>query len=130
MLGEEGYEPVAGQIRQLTGGAGSDQFFELVGTEASMKAGIRGLARRGRFVSIGYTGDEIRIHPVELILSETSIVSSVAASLSDLEIAVELAADRRLRTVIDTRYSLDDVALGLDRLRARQVKGRNVLVWR
>jgi propanol-preferring alcohol dehydrogenase len=129
VLGDDGYGSVAARVRELTGGAGSSHFFELVGTEASMQAGLRGLARHGTFVSIGYTGDELRIHPVELILSETKIVSSVAASLRDLEIAVALAADGRLRTVIDTRYELDDVAVGLDRLRARQVNGRNVLVW-
>jgi len=94
-----------------------------------MLAGLRGLARRGTFVSIGYTSDELQIHPVELILSETRVVSSVAASLLDLEIAVGLAAEGRVRAMIDTRYALDDVGTGLDRLRARQVKGRNVLVW-
>ena len=116
-------------MRELTDGAGSDHFFELVGTGASMLAGIRGLARRGTFVSIGYTSDELTIHPVELILSEARIVSSVAASKRDLEAAVQLAADGRIQMVIDTRYPLDEVAVGLDRLRSRQVKGRNVLVW-
>jgi len=129
VLGEDAYESVADSVREMTSGAGSDHFFELVGTTASMLAGLRGLARRGTFVSIGYTSDELQIHPVELILSETRVVSSVAASLLDLEIAVGLAAEGRVRTMIDTRYSLDDVGTGLDRLRARQVKGRNVLVW-
>ena len=129
VLSSEGYEPVATQVRELTDGAGSDHFFELVGTSASMVAGLRALARRGTFVSIGYTSDELKIHPVELILSETRIVSSVAASKRDLEAAVQLAADGRIQTVIDTRYPLEDVQVALDRLRSRQVKGRNVLKW-
>jgi len=129
VLDEEGYESVAARVREMTGGAGSDYFFELVGTQASMLAGMRGLARRGTFVSIGYTSEELQIHPVELILSETRVVSSVAASLLDLEIAVGLAAEGRVRALIDTRYALDDVGTGLDRLRAREVNGRNVLVW-
>ncbi len=129
VLASDGYDAVADQVRALTGGAGSDHFFELVGTSASMLAGIRALARRGTFVSIGYTSDELKIHPVELILSETRIVSSVAASKRDLEAAVQLAADELIRTVIDTRYPLEEVPVALDRLRSRQVKGRNVLVW-
>ncbi|HUZ19879.1 MAG TPA: zinc-binding dehydrogenase [Acidimicrobiales bacterium] len=129
VLDEAGYDAVADRVRELTDGAGSDHFFELVGTGASMLAGIRALARRGTFVSIGYTPDELKIHPVELILSEARIVSSVAASQRDLEAAVQLAADGRITTVIDTRYLLADVAVGLERLRARQVMGRNVLVW-
>ena len=129
VLGDEGYEAVAPRVRELTGGAGADHFFELVGTSASMLAGIRCLARRGTFVSIGYTPDELKVHPVELILSETRIISSVAASKRDLEAAVQLLADGRIRVVIDTRYPLDEVSVALDRLRARNVKGRNVLVW-
>ena len=66
---------------------------------------------------------------MELILSESRIVSSVAASKSDLESAVQLLADGRIRVLIDTRYPLEEVQQGLDRLRSRQVKGRNVLVW-
>jgi D-arabinose 1-dehydrogenase-like Zn-dependent alcohol dehydrogenase len=129
VVGEGGYDVVAEHLLELTGGAGADHFFELVGTGASMIAGIRSLGRRGTFVSIGYTGDEIKIHPVELILSEARIVSSVAASKRDLEAAVQLLTDGRIEVVIDTRYPLDDVSVGLDRLRSRQVKGRNVVVW-
>lgn len=129
LLDEEGYEPIAARLRERTGGRGADAFFELVGTGASMLAGIRSLARRGTFVSIGYTSDEIALHPIELILSEARIISSVAAARSDLELAVALAARGQLKATIDTRYPLAEVAAGLDRLRARQVKGRNVLVW-
>jgi D-arabinose 1-dehydrogenase-like Zn-dependent alcohol dehydrogenase len=100
-----------------------------VGTSASMLAGIRCLGRHGAFVSIGYTKEEIAVHPIELILSEIRFLSSVAASRRDLEAAIRLSADGRLSTVIDTQYPLKDVEVALDRLRARQVSGRNVLVW-
>lgn len=129
LLDEEGYDAVAARLRERTGGRGADAFFELVGTGASMRAGIRALARRGSFVSIGYTSEEIAIHPIELILSEARIVSSVAAARSDLELAVAMAARGQLKATIDTRYPLAEVALGLDRLRSRQVNGRNVVVW-
>jgi D-arabinose 1-dehydrogenase-like Zn-dependent alcohol dehydrogenase len=56
-------------------------------------------------------------------------VSSVTASKQDLETTVQLAADGRVEMVIDTRYRLEDVSVGLDRLRSRQVSGRNVRVW-
>ena len=129
VLGDGGFDAVPDHIRELTGGRGTDHFFELVGTSASMTAGIRGLGRRGTFVSIGYTPEQLSIHPIELILSEARIVSSVAASLVDLEMAVQFAADGRIKTVIDERYPIAEVAEGLDRLRSRTVKGRNVLVW-
>lgn len=129
VLDSAGYQPVADRIRALTGGLGADHFFELVGTTASMLAGIRGLARHGAAVIIGYTGDDLVINPVELILSETRVIGSVAAAKQDLETAVELAARGVLSAQIDTRYPIDEVGAGLDRLRQRQVNGRNVLVW-
>ena len=94
-----------------------------------MLAGIRSLGRGGKLVIIGYTDEHLDLHPIELILSEIQIVSSVAASRRDLVTAVQLAAAGRLSATIDTRYPLDEIGTALERLRARQVRGRNVIVW-
>lgn len=129
ILGDAGYDDVADQIRERTSGLGADHFVELVGTTASMLAGIRGLARHGTAVMIGYTGQDLVINPVELILSETRVMGSVAAAKQDLETAIDLAARGLLTSQIDTRYGIEDIEVGLDRLRKRKVNGRNVLVW-
>lgn len=125
----EGYDELPERVRALTDGAGADFFFELVGSGATMQAGLRALGRAGCFVVIGYTGDDLVVNPVELLLSEIRVVTSVAAARQDLETAIRLAADGRLRVHIDTRYPLDEVGVALERLRARQVRGRNVVVW-
>jgi propanol-preferring alcohol dehydrogenase len=126
--GGAGYDQLPDRVRDLTGG-GADYFFELVGTEETMRAGIRSLGRRGTAVLIGYTSEELRIHPIDLILSEIRIVSSVAAARHDLETALRLAADGLLSATIDTRYPLEEVGTALARLRARDVRGRNVVVF-
>lgn len=127
--GGQGYDRLPDLVRGLTGGAGADHVVELVGTGDTIRAGIRSLGRGGKFVIIGYTGDHIDIHPIELILSELQIVTSVAASKADLETAIGLAAAGRLEVTVDTRYPLAEIGTALDRLRARQVRGRNVVVW-
>ncbi len=129
ILDDAGYEAVPNAIKDFTGGEGVQHFFELVGTTASMTAGVRGLARHGAAVLIGYTSENINLHPIELILSETRILSSVAASRRDLTTAIDLASRGKMTSVIDTRYPLEDVGVALDRLRARSVMGRNLLVW-
>ena len=129
ILDDKGDDVVADKIRDHTGGAGSDHFFELVGTTASMLAGIHGLDRHGSAVIIGYTGQELHINPIELVLSEVSVRGSVAAAKQDLETAIALAGQGQLSAQIDTRYPMDDVNVALDRLRRREVNGRNVLVW-
>ncbi len=127
--GGAGYDRLPERIRELTGGAGADHFVELVGTSETMVAGIRSLGRGGKLVIIGYTGDHLDVHPIELILSELQVVTSVAASKRDLETAIELAAAGRLEVTIDTRYPLAEIGTALERLKARQVRGRNVIVW-
>lgn len=128
VLQGEGYEELPERVKALTDGAGADYFFELVGTEGSMRGGIRSLSRRGTAVLVGYTEDELKIHPIDLILSEARVVSSVAASRHDLETALALAGEGKLSVAIDTAYPLDEVETALTRLRAREVSGRNVLV--
>jgi len=127
--GGAGYETLPERIREVTDGLGADHYFELVGSQETMLAGLRSLGRAGTCMLIGYTGDELSVSPVELILSELRILSSVAAARQDLETAVRLAGEERLRVLVDTRYPLDQVGTALERLRARQVHGRNVLVW-
>src|SRR5579885_3013480 len=127
--GGRGYETLPDRVRELTGGEGATHFVELVGTTETYLAGVRLLGRGGRLVIIGYTDQHLDLHPIELILSEIQVVTSVAASRRDLETAVALAAAGRLRVTVDTRYPIGELGTALDRLKARQVRGRNVLVW-
>jgi len=127
VLGEEGYGSVADEIRGLTDGRGTDVFFELVGTTASMLAGIRSLAKGGRFVSTGYTGESLEVHPIEFILPETIFVSTVAATRLDLQDALTLADGGALTVPIAASYPMDGVHDALQALRARSVLGRQVL---
>ncbi|SRR6266566_975715 len=122
-----GYESLPGQVRELTAGRGADVFFELVGTTESMTAGVRCLAKAGRFVSTGYTDQMLTIHPIEFILSETSLVSTVAATRQDLSDALELAASGMMTVPIAARHPLDGVHDALQALRERTVLGRQVL---
>ena len=121
------YESLPGQVRELTGGRGADVFFELVGTTESMAAGVRSLAKAGRFVSTGYTDQVLNIHPIEFILSEISLVSTVAATRQDLHDALQLAASGAITVPVAARYPLDGIESALDALRKRTVLGRQVL---
>ena len=123
----DGYASLPAAVRELTGGRGADVFFELVGTRESMTAGVRCLAKGGRFVSTGYTDQELAIHPIEFILSETSLISTVAATRQDLQDAIRLAASGQMTVPIADRYPLDGVQGALDALRKRRVLGRQIL---
>ena len=123
----DGYDTVADRIRALTGGRGTDVFFELVGTTQTMTAGIRSLAKGGRFVSTGYTDQSIDIHPIEFILPETSLISTVAATRLDLQDALNLSAAGAMTVPIAGRYPMEGIDDALGALRKRAVLGRQVL---
>jgi alcohol dehydrogenase, propanol-preferring len=122
------YANLPGTLREMTGGRGADVFFELVGTTESMGAGVRSLAKGGRFVATGYTDQPLSIHPIEFILSETSLVATVAATRKDLEDAIRLAATGAMDVPVAARYPLERVTDALDALRKRSVLGRQVLI--
>lgn len=121
------YDRLPDDIRRLTKGRGTDVFFELVGTTKTMTAGIRSLAKGGRFVSTGYTDQPIEIHPIEFILPEASLVSTVAATRPDLEDALALSAAGAMNVPIAGRFPLDGLEEALGVLRGRKVLGRQVL---
>ncbi len=123
----EDYEDLPAAVRELTGGRGADVFFDLVGTTGSMTAGIRCLAKRGRLVCTGYTDQSLSVHPIEFILSETSLVATVAATRQDLVDALGLAASGAMTVPIAGRFPLDGVDGALDALRKRGVLGRQIL---
>jgi propanol-preferring alcohol dehydrogenase len=123
----ETYDDLPDRIRHFTDGRGADAFFELVGTTRTMAAGIRSLAKGGRFVSTGYTDQQLEIHPIEFILPESSFVSTVAATRLDLQDAMTLAASGDLTVPIAGSFPLEGVSDALDALRKRGVLGRQVL---
>jgi propanol-preferring alcohol dehydrogenase len=129
VLGQgDDYAALPEAVRSRTGGRGTDVFFELVGTTGTMTAGIRSLAPRGRFVSTGYTDQSLSIHPIEFILSEASLVSTVAATRTDLNDAIAMSAAGALTVPLAGSYPLDGIADALSALRSRSVLGRQVLV--
>ena len=123
----EAYDGLADGVRGLTAGRGTDVFFELVGTTRSMAAGVRSLAKGGRFVSTGYTDQALEIHPIEFILPESSFISTVAATRLDLQDAMKLSAAGAMNVPIAGTFPLEGVSDALAALRRRGVLGRQVL---
>jgi propanol-preferring alcohol dehydrogenase len=118
---------VAADVRALTDGRGADVIFELVATAATMAASTAMLARRGRLVFVGYSQDALTVHPIQLVILEAQVLGSVGNTLAELQEAVRLVAEGKVRTVVDRVLPLESYAAGLDALRAGEVVGRVVL---
>ncbi len=118
---------VAAEVAAVTG-EGADAVFDLVGTAASMQASAAMLRRRGRLVLIGYTSEDFRIHPVQLIVKEITAHGSVGSTLSDLFDAVDLVARGLMTPLIDRTMKLQDFAQALDAVEHQALTGRIVLL--
>jgi propanol-preferring alcohol dehydrogenase len=118
---------VAERVRELTHGRGADVVFELVATKETMAACTHAIAKRGRMVFIGYSEDSYTVHPIQLVITEASVMGSVGNTLAELETAVDLVAGGAVQTVVDRVLPLADFQKGVDALARGELVGRAVL---
>ena len=118
---------VAERVRELTHGHGADVVFELVATKESMAACTAAIAKRGRLVFIGYSEDSYTVHPIQLVITEASVMGSVGNTLGELVRAVDLVASGKVQTVVDRVLPLAEFQQGIDALAKGELIGRVVL---
>jgi len=118
---------VAERVRELTHGHGADVIFEMVATKETMQICTQAIAKRGRLVFIGYSEDSYTVHPIQLVITEASVMGSVGNTLGELVRAVELVASGRVQTVVDRTLPLERFQEGIDALARGELIGRAVL---
>ena len=121
-------EPVADRVRDITAGHGADVVMELVATKATMEQSTKAIAKRGRLVFIGYSEDSYTVHPIQLVITEASVMGSVGSTRAELEQAVELVSRGTVTTVVDRTLPLDEFQKGIDALSQGEPVGRIVLL--
>ncbi len=122
-----GSEPVADRVREATGGRGADAVFELVGSAESMREALGSLAKAGALVFVGYSFDRIELNPLELVVPETRILTSVGNTYLELVEVLDLAARKLIQPVVHEVAPLEEANRVLEDLRAGRVVGRAVL---
>jgi propanol-preferring alcohol dehydrogenase len=118
---------VAERVREITHGAGADVIYELVATKETMADCTQAIAKRGRLVFIGYSEDSYTVHPIQLVITEASVMGSVGNTLDELVRAVDLVARGKVQTVVDRVLPLGDFQKGIDALSKGELIGRAVL---
>lgn len=121
-------DSVAERVRDITAGHGADVVMELVATKATMEESTKAIAKRGRLVFIGYSEDSYTVHPIQLVITEASVMGSVGNTLAELNQAVELVSRGIVTTVVDRTLPLDEFQTGIDALTRNEPVGRVVLL--
>jgi len=130
-------ENLKDRVRELTGGRGADVVFDPVGGEYSETA-LRAIARKGRFLVIGFANGEIPRIPLNLpLLKECAIVGvfwgefmkrEPEANAANMKQLFAWFASGRLRPHIFARYPLARAREALEALQRREVSGKVVIL--
>ena len=114
------------RIHAATGGD-ARAVFDFVGTKESAAAAFGSLGKGGALVYVGYSFDRIEINPLDLVVPEVRILTSVGNTYAELVQALDLAARGHLRTHIHETAPLEQANRVFDELRSGRVVGRAVL---
>ncbi|MBI2143680.1 zinc-binding dehydrogenase [Candidatus Woesearchaeota archaeon] len=116
------------EVLAATKNKGVDVVIDPVGAATFAKS-VKCLARNGRLVTCGVTsGNEATINIRELFMAQRSILGSVSGTMKDFMTVTKLAADNKLRPVLDSAFRLKDARKAQERLLSRQSFGKIVLV--
>ena len=120
-------EGLAEELRRIAGGTGVDCVLDIVGSTASLSAGIGALRPGGRLVLVGYTPDEYPLSAKLFAQSEFELIGSRGGSYDDLREVVARAAGGDIKSIVTARRPLEQVNEALADLRSGRVRGRLVL---
>ena len=124
VIGER--DGVAGEVRELTNGAGADVVIDVVGSDQTHAAGLEMLAKGGLYSVVGYDG-VVSVPSVALVAGDVSIEGNLVGNWIDLWEILQLHARGEVTLRTET-HPLDEVNDVLDRLREGEITGRAVLV--
>jgi D-arabinose 1-dehydrogenase-like Zn-dependent alcohol dehydrogenase len=107
---------------------GADVVIDTVGHEGTVAQASRLVRAGGRIVGVGYSLTSSFVIPTaRFVLEEVELVGSRYVSLDELERAIRLVADGRVRTVVDRVLPLEQANEAFEALEAHEVVGRVVL---
>lgn len=117
----------AGRIVRETG-EGADVIVNTVGHEDSISSSYAMARPGGRIVAVGYSLTEsFVVQSTRFVLEEIELVGSRYVRMHELERAMRLVADGKVRTVVDGVLPLEKVNEAFASLEAGRVVGRVVL---
>ncbi|MEM0364797.1 MAG: NAD(P)-dependent alcohol dehydrogenase [Candidatus Nitrosocaldus sp.] len=116
------------EVKRLTDGIGADVVLDFVISDESTKNAMSMLANGGRLVLVGVSNRPISIDPQITVLKEFSLLGSLVGTKDELEELVGLASSKRIRSIANKAFTLDEVNDALAMLRRGEIVGRGYIV--
>ena len=118
---------VAEALLDLTRGEGVDVAVDYVSTTATLEAGARALARRGRLVTLGAAGQPFNLSSTDILLKEQEILGSRYVTRSEILETLDLVARREVWPLVSVIRPLEDAEAVHDLVERGAVIGRAAL---
>jgi 6-hydroxycyclohex-1-ene-1-carbonyl-CoA dehydrogenase len=105
---------------RLAIGGGADVAFEAVGRAATQEQALACLRTGGRLVLVGYSPETMSLNSGRVMFRELEVVGSLGCRPVDYPRVIELARQGKVKVaeLVTHRFSLDDIAVAFDVLRA------------
>ena len=114
------------QVKRLTG-EGADVVVEVVGS-ATLDQSLHALRNGGKLVVVGNVASgSAGLNPGLVILKELEVIGSFATNIGELDYALDLVSNGRIRIVLADEVSLSQATRAHELLESRSVTGRIVL---
>lgn len=115
-------------VMALTADEGAEVVIDTVGT-ATLRSSVRSLAQYGRLALLGEVGGEGSLRGVipEIVFRDARVMGVSGVSRNTLEQALGLAAERKLKPVLQEVMPLEEAERALDMVESRAVLGRVAL---
>jgi len=108
------------EVRRVTGGAGADVAFEVVGRAVSQELAFNCVRTGGRLVLVGYSPEVMALNSGRVMFREIEVLGSLGCRPVDYPRVIELVRQRRIAVtdLVTHRFPLARINEALDTLRS------------
>ncbi|MDC0190355.1 zinc-binding dehydrogenase [Rhodospirillales bacterium] len=122
-------EDLAAEAKRLTDGKGVDAAIDFVGKPETFQACIDGLAVGGRAVVIGAQPGDVKVNPVNLVITEQIITGSRHSTRAELIETMNIMARGLVTPVVGKRLHFTEVEELFQDLQDEKLLGRGALTY-
>lgn len=129
-------QPLKETLKELTGGKGVDVVYDPVGGELSEQA-LRATGWEGRFLVIGFAAGDIPKIPLNIVMLKgcdlqgvfwgEALVRDPAGHKRNMAELLKWVQEGKLKPHVHAVYPLEEIAVALDEIAARRVRGKVML---
>jgi propanol-preferring alcohol dehydrogenase len=118
---------VVKEVKDLTNGSGTDVVIDFVNNNITSVNSFNMLRKRGKMIMVGLFGGSMDLNLPMIPLRGYTLTGAYTGTFSDLVELVNLASQGKVRTLIDKRFSLDQVNEALNDLKNGKIIGRAII---